>query len=157
MEPAFPDISKFSHRNIARKCHSTELNWRLLSQLFFEGSGKPRKRKELLLTNDIFVYFWFWKFFEEFLVQKGMVWNFAVKIWCQTLPEAVWSERRDEKFSEKEWAYTLISEKKLNLIKEGSGTNGGPRSFVTLYKEAFENSQFFRFSPNISMIFFKNE
>ena len=44
-----------------------------------------------------------------------------------------------------------------NLINEGSGTNGGPGIFVTLYKEVFENSHFFRFLPNFSMIFFENK
>ena len=39
-------------------------------------------------------------------------------------------------------------------INEGSGTNEGPRIFVTLHKQAFENSHFFRFSPN-SIIFQK--
>ena len=39
---------------------------------------------------------------------------------------------------------TVGSVKKyLNLINEGSGTNGGPGIFVTLYEEAFENSHFF--------------
>ena len=45
-----------------------------------------------------------------------------------------------------------VWKKYQNLINEGSGTNGGPGIFVTLYKEAFENSHFFRFSPNFSMI-----
>ena len=36
-----------------------------------------------------------------------------------------------------------VWKKYLNLINEGSGTNGGPGIFVTLYKEAFENSHFF--------------
>ena len=47
---------------------------------------------------------------------------------------------------------------KPTLINEGSGTNGGPGIFVTLlYKEAFENSYFFRFSANFSLIFFKDK
>ena len=51
---------------------------------------------------------------------------------------------------------TVGSEKiYLNLINEGSGTNGGQGIFVTLYKEDFENSQFVRFSHNFSIIFFK--
>ena len=33
-----------------------------------------------------------------------------------------------------------VWKKNLNLINEGSGTNGGPGIFVTLYKEAFEIS-----------------
>ena len=54
--------------------------------------------------------------------------------------------------------YTLISIINEGLqITVGSGTNEGPGIFVALYKEAFENSQFFRFSPNFSMIFFKNK
>ena len=48
------------------------------------------------------------------------------------------------------------SGKYQNLINEGSGTNGVPGIFVTLYKEVFENSHFFRFSTKFSMIFFKN-
>ena len=51
--------------------------------------------------------------------------------------------------------YSIISDKRrvannrrvwkkyLNLINEGSGTNGGPEIFVTLYKEA----NFFDFYP----------
>ena len=42
-----------------------------------------------------------------------------------------------------------------NLINKGSGTNQGPGIFVTLYKKVFENSHFFRFSLNVSMIFFQ--
>ena len=50
-----------------------------------------------------------------------------------------------------------VWKKYQNLINEGSGIYGGPGVFVTLYKEVFENSQFFRFSPNFSVIFFKNK
>ena len=50
-----------------------------------------------------------------------------------------------------------VWKKNLNLINEGSGTNGGPGIFVTLYEEAFQNSQFFQFSHNHSMNFFKNK
>ena len=47
---------------------------------------------------------------------------------------------------------------KPNEKEVWNGTNGGPGIFVTLiYKEAFENSHFFRFSPNFSMISFKNK
>ena len=45
----------------------------------------------------------------------------------------------------------------LNLINDGSGTNGGPGIFVTLYKKDFENSHFLRFSTNFSLTFFKNK
>ena len=38
-----------------------------------------------------------------------------------------------------------VWKKYQNLINEGSGTNGGPGFSLTLYKEVFENSQFFRF------------
>ena len=38
---------------------------------------------------------------------------------------------------------TRVWKKILNLINEGSGTNERPGIFVRLYKEAFENSQFF--------------
>ena len=50
-----------------------------------------------------------------------------------------------------------VWKKYLKLINEGSGTNEWPGIFVTLYEEAFENSQFFQFSPNFSMVFFKNQ
>ena len=46
-----------------------------------------------------------------------------------------------------------VWKKYLNLINEGSGTNGGPGIFETQYKETFENSHFLSFLPN----FFKNE
>ena len=48
-----------------------------------------------------------------------------------------------------------IWKKYLNLINKGSGTNGGPGIFVTLYKKAFENGHFFQFSPNFQLSFSK--
>ena len=50
----------------------------------------------------------------------------------------------------------IVWKKYINLINEGSGTNGGPGSFVTLNRVAFEISNFFRFSTNFSMVFYKN-
>ena len=50
-----------------------------------------------------------------------------------------------------------VWKKYLNLINEGSGTNGGPRIFVTVYIELFKKSHFIQFSPNFSMILFKNK
>ena len=50
-----------------------------------------------------------------------------------------------------------VWKKYLNLINEGSATNGGPGILVTLYKVAFEISHLIRFSTNLSMIFLKNE
>ena len=50
-----------------------------------------------------------------------------------------------------------VWKKYQNLIKVGSGTNGGPGIFVRLNKEIAENSHFFQFSPKFSMIFFKNK
>ena len=47
-----------------------------------------------------------------------------------------------------------VWKKYLNLINEGSGTNGGPGIFVTLCKEAFDNSHFIRFSPHFFNDFF---
>ena len=47
--------------------------------------------------------------------------------------------------SNKRWVANnrRVWKKYLNLINKGSGTNGGPGIFATLYKEAFENSHLF--------------
>ena len=48
-----------------------------------------------------------------------------------------------------------VWKKYQNLINEAPGTTGGPGSFVTLSKEVFENSYFFRFLSNFLMTFSK--